>query len=171
MTRRNAIILVIVAVVSFIFLLITMFFPSGSNNNSNKDSSSYQSSQQSSSSEDNEDIKKANEQLVKDLKGNQDDANNGDHNYDYSTYIEKIEIKSNTQAHVYVDESFMNLDDDAKTKVGNSVSNLILRSMTTSGMDIQPEDQKRGIYLAFYTSSDKAIGHSRLSNYLTYKFY
>lgn len=150
--------------------------------NSSKDQDSYKQSvnarreslrksREEKSSAENEQIKKANDQLAQDLKGNQDDANNGDHNYDYSTYVERIEIKSATQAHVYVDESFMNLDDEAKTKVGNSISNLILRSMATSGMDIQPEDQKRGIYLAFYTGGNKALGHSRFTNYNEYKFY
>lgn len=150
--------------------------------NSSKDQDSYKQSvnarreslrksREEKSSAENEQIKKANYQLAQDLKGNQDDANNGDHNYDYSTYVERIEIKSATQAHVYVDESFMNLDDEAKTKVGNSISNLILRSMATSGMDIQPEDQKRGIYLAFYTGGNKALGHSRFTNYNEYKFY
>ncbi|WP_270515471.1 hypothetical protein [Lactobacillus johnsonii] len=150
--------------------------------NSSKDQDSYKQSvnarreslrksREEKSSAENEQIKKANDQLAQDLKGNQDDANNGDHNYDYSTYVERIEIKSATQAHVYVDESFMNLDDEVKTKVGNSISNLILRSMATSGMDIQPEDQKRGIYLAFYTGGNKALGHSRFTNYNEYKFY
>lgn len=132
---------------------------------------SLRKSREEKSSAENEQIKKANNQLAQDLKGNQDDANNGNHNYDYSTYIEKIDIKSDTQAYVYVDESFMNLDDAAKTKVGNSISNLVLRSMATSGMDIQPEDQKRGIYLAFYTGGNKALGHSRFTNYNEYKFY
>lgn len=150
--------------------------------NSSKDQDSYKQSinarreslrksREEKSSTGNEQIKKANNQLAEDLKGNQDDANKGDHNYDYSTYVERIEIKSATQAHVYVDESFMNLDDEAKTKVGNSISNLVLRSMATSGMDIQPEDQKRGIYLAFYTGGNKALGHSHFTNYNEYKFY
>lgn len=132
---------------------------------------SLRKSEAEKSATENEQIKKANNQLVQDLKGNQDDAANGNHNYDYSTYVEKIEIHSDTQAYVYVDESFMNLDDVAKTKVGNSISNLVLRSMATSGMDIQPEDQKRGIYLAFYTGGNKALGHSRFTNYNEYKFY
>ena len=34
-----------------------------------------------------------------------------------------------------------------------------------------PEDQKRGIYLAFYTGGNKALGHSRFTNYNEYKFY
>lgn len=163
---------------SFLFVSSTLTACS----NSSKDQDSYKQSinarreslrksREEKSSAENEQIKKANDQLAQDLKGNQDDANNGDHNYDYSTYVEKIEIKSATQAHVYVDESFMNLDDEAKTKVGNSISNLILRSMATSGMDIQPEDQKRGIYLAFYTGGNKALGHSRFTNYNEYKFY
>lgn len=170
------------AALSLILMLITIFvFPLKSDQVSEKSASNYSSSQQSSKDNNNnesrsndeskEQIKKANDQLVQDLKGNQDDANNGNHNYDYSTYVEKINIKSDTQAYVYVDESFMKLDYAAKTKVGNSISNLILRSMVTSGIDIQPEDQKRGIYLAFYTGGNKALGHSRFSNYNTYKFY
>ena len=163
---------------SFLFVCSTLTACS----NSSKDQDSYKQSvsarreslrksREEKSSTENEQIKKANNQLAQDLKGNQDDAHNGDHNYDYSTYVERIEIKSDTQAHVYVDESFMNLDDEAKTKVGNSISNLILRSMATSGMDIQPEDQKRGIYIAFYTGGNKALGHSRFTNYNEYKFY
>ena len=163
---------------SFLFVCSTLTACS----NSSKDQDSYKQSvsarreslrksREEKSSTENEQIKKANNQLAQDLKGNQDDAHHGDHNYDYSTYVERIEIKSDTQAHVYVDESFMNLDDEAKTKVGNSISNLILRSMATSGMDIQPEDQKRGIYLAFYTGGNKALGHSRFTNYNEYKFY
>lgn len=167
-----------VVALSFLFVGSTLTACS----NSSKDQDSYKQSvnarreslrksREEKSSAENEQIKKANDQLAQDLKGNQDDANNGDHNYDYSTYVERIEIKSATQAHVYVDESFMNLDDEVKTKVGNSISNLILRSMATSGMDIQPEDQKRGIYLAFYTGGNKALGHSRFTNYNEYKFY
>lgn len=168
------------AALSLILMLLTIFvFPSKSDQISEKSTSNYSSSQRSSkdykesnsNDESKEQIKKANDQLVQDLKGNQDDAKNGNHNYDYSTYVEKINIKSNTQAYVYVDKSFMNLDDAAKTKVGNSISNLILRSMATSGIDIQPEDQKRGIYLAFYTDGNKALGHSHFSNYNKYKFY
>lgn len=171
-----------ISAISLVLMLVTIFvFPSKSDQVSEESNNNYSSSQKSSKEDNNRDsssndesniqIKKANNQLVQDLKGNQDDANNGNHNYDYSTYVEKIDIKSDTQAYVYVDESFMNLDDAAKTKVGNSISNLVLRSMATSGMDIQPEDQKRGIYLAFYTGGNKAIGHSRFTNYNEYKFY
>ncbi len=171
-----------ISAISLVLMLVTIFvFPSKSDQVSEESNNNYSSSQKSSKTDNNRDsssndesniqIKKANNQLVQDLKGNQDDANNGNHNYDYSTYVEKIDIKSDTQAYVYVDESFMNLDDAAKTKVGNSISNLVLRSMATSGMDIQPEDQKRGIYLAFYTGGNKALGHSRFTNYNEYKFY
>lgn len=171
-----------ISTISLVLMLVTIFvFPSKSDQVSEESNNNYSSSQKSSKEDNNRDsssndesniqIKKANNQLVQDLKGNQDDANNGNHNYDYSTYVEKIDIKSDTQAYVYVDESFMNLDDAAKTKVGNSISNLVLRSMATSGMDIQPEDQKRGIYLAFYTGGNKALGHSRFTNYNEYKFY
>lgn len=171
-----------ISAISLVLMLVTIFvFPSKSDQVSEESNNNYNSSQKSSKEDNNRDsssndesniqIKKANNQLVQDLKGNQDDANNGNHNYDYSTYVEKIDIKSDTQAYVYVDESFMNLDDAAKTKVGNSISNLVLRSMATSGMDIQPEDQKRGIYLAFYTGGNKALGHSRFTNYNEYKFY
>ncbi|KXA25079.1 DUF3488 domain-containing protein [Lactobacillus gasseri] len=171
-----------ISAISLVLMLVTIFvFPSKSDQVSEESNNNYSSSQKSSKEDNNRDsssndesniqIKKANNQLVQDLKGNQDDANNGNHNYDYSTYVEKIDIKSDTQAYVYVDESFMNLDDAAKTKVGNSISNLVLRSMATSGMDIQPEDQKRGIYLAFYTGGNKALGHSRFTNYNEYKFY
>lgn len=170
------------ATLSLILMLITIFvFPLKSNQTSEKSASNSSFSQPSSKDNDDKEssshdeskkqIKKANDQLVQDLKGDQDDAKNGNHNYDYSTYIEKINIRSNTQAYIYVDESFINLDDAAKTKVGNSISNLILRSMATSGIDIQPEDQKRGIYLAFYTGGNKALGHSHFSNYNKYKFY
>lgn len=171
-----------ISAISLVLMLVTIFvFPSKSDQVSEESNNNYSSSQKSSKEDNNRDsssndesniqIKKANNQLVQDLKGNQDDANNGNHNYDYSTYVEKIDIKSDTQAYVYVDESFMNLDDAAKTKVGNSISNLVLRSMATSGMDIQPEDQKRGIYLAFYTGGNRALGHSRFTNYNEYKFY
>lgn len=157
-------------------MLVTIFISPSKSNQAIKDVSSNQKSTKNASdtnsdTKNKDQVKKANDQLTQDLKGNQDDANNGDHNYDYSTYVERIEIKSDTQAHVYVDESFLNLDNEAKTKVGNSISNLILRSMATSGMDIQPEDQKRGIYLAFYTSGNNALGHSRFTNYNEYKFY
>ena len=171
-----------ISAISLVLMLVTIFvFPSKSDQVSEESNNNYSSSQKSSKEDNNRDsssndesnikIKKSKNQLVQDLKGNQDDANNGNHNYDYSTYVEKIDIKSDTQAYVYVDESFMNLDDAAKTKVGNSISNLVLRSMATSGMDIQPEDQKRGIYLAFYTGGNKALGHSRFTNYNEYKFY
>ncbi len=171
-----------ISAISLVLMLVTIFIsPSKSNQISKKATNNYSSSQKSSKEDNNKDsnsnnesnvqIKKANDQLFQDLKGDQDDANNGNHNYDYSTYVEKIDIKSDTQAYVYVDESFMNLDDATKTKVGNSISNLVLRSMATSGMDIQPKDQKRGIYLAFYTGENKALGHSRFTNYNEYKFY
>ncbi|MDK6434813.1 hypothetical protein QP204_24285, partial [Escherichia coli] len=64
---------------------------------------SLRKSREEKSSSENEQIKKANNQLVQDLKGDQDDANNGNHNYDYSTYVEKIDIRSDTKAYVYVD--------------------------------------------------------------------
>ena len=171
-----------ISAISLVLMLVTIFIsPSKSNQISKKATNNYSSSQKSSKEDNNKDsnsnnesnvqIKKANDQLFQDLKGDQDDANNGNHNYDYSTYVEKIDIKSDTQAYVYVDESFMNLDDATKTKVGNSISNLVLRSMATSGMDIQPEDQKRGIYLAFYTGGNKALGHSRFTNYNEYTVY
>ena len=87
-----------ISAISLVLMLVTIFIsPSKSNQISKKATNNYSSSQKSSKEDNNKDsnsnnesnvqIKKANDQLFQDLKGDQDDANNGNHNYDYSTYV------------------------------------------------------------------------------------
>lgn len=175
-----------IAAVGFfaLFALLMLNLP---NNNSNDSSSNEpqkaqtQSSSKSSSKEftskkeDNNDqltksqVKKINNQLVKDLKDDQNDATNGNKNYDWANWILKITINEDWQATIYVDGGFVKLSEAARNEVASHANGLIGRSVVTAGVDYSPEQGREGIYMNF-RNGPQSLGRSRFTDHTSIKW-
>lgn len=175
-----------IAAVGFfaLFALLMLDLPNNHSNDSSSNepqkaqtqSSSKSSSKESTSKkEDNNDqltksqVKKINNQLVKDLKDDQNDATNGNKNYDWSNYVLKIVINQNWQATVYVDGSFVDLNEDARNEVASRTNGLIGRSIVIAGVDYSPERSREGIYMNFHNGPD-ILGRSRFTDHTSIKW-
>lgn len=139
-------------------------------------SSSSEEETQSSSEEENDDdqltasqVTKINKQLVANLEDDQNDAKGGNKNSDWSNYVLKIVINQNWQATVYVDGSFVDLNEDARNEVASRTNGLIGRSIVIAGVDYSPERSREGIYMNFHNGPD-ILGRSRFTDHTSIKW-
>ena len=131
-----------------------------------------QSSSQSSKKDNNGvPVKEMDKNLASNLEQDKKSADSGDQNASYSKYIDKVTYNTDKQAQVYVNEDFLNLSDDARNQVVDGVNKLINLSIGMSNVELSPEEGRAGNYLAFYTGTNTAIGHSTLSDHKTIKWY
>lgn len=160
----------LIALSTVILLGLATTACSSSSDTSNKQE---QSSSQSSKKEDNNGVpvKEMDKNLASNLEQDKNSANNGDQNASYAKYIDKVTYNSDKQAQVYVNEDFLSLSDDARNQVVDGVNKLINLSIGMSNVELSPEEGRAGNYLAFYTGSNTAIGHSTLSDHKTIKWY
>lgn len=114
-------------------------------------------------------VKKINKQLVKDLKDDQDDAINGNKNYDWANWVLKVTINEDWVATVYVDGGFTKLSEVAKNEVASHTNGLIGRSIVTVGVDYSLEQGREGIYMNFYNGPE-FLGRSRFTDYSSIKW-
>ena len=114
-------------------------------------------------------VKKINKQLVKDLKDDQDDATNGNKNYDWANWVLKITINEDWQATVYVDGGFTKLSEAARNEVASHTNGLIGRSIVTAGVDYSPEKSREGIFINFHNGS-QILGNSRFTDHSSIKW-
>lgn len=117
----------------------------------------------------NSEVKKINRQLVKDLKDDQDDATNGNKNYDWANWVLKIVINKDWQATVYVDGGFTKLSEAARNEVASHVNGLIGRSIVTADVDYSPEQSREGIYMNFHNGPE-FLGRSRFTDHTSIKW-
>lgn len=117
----------------------------------------------------NSEVKKINRQLVKDLKDDQDDATNGNKNYDWANWVLKIIINKDWQATVYVDGGFTKLSEAARNEVASHVNGLIGRSIVTADVDYSPEQSREGIYMNFHNGPE-FLGRSRFTDHTSIKW-
>lgn len=114
-------------------------------------------------------VKTINKQLVRDLKDDQQDATNGNKNYDWTNWILKITINSSWQATVNVDGDFINLSEAARNEVASHANGLIGRSIVTAGIDYSPEQSREGIYMNFH-NGPQYLGRSSFINHTKIKW-
>lgn len=117
----------------------------------------------------NSEVKKINRQLVKDLKDDQDDATNGNKNYDWANWVLKIVINKDWQATVYVDGGFTKLSEAARNEVASHVNGLIGRSIVTADVDYSPEQSREGIYMNFHNGPE-FLGRSSFTDHTSIKW-
>lgn len=89
--------------------------------------------------------------------------------FDYATYVDKITINKSKQANVYFNAKITDLSLDELDEISTRVSSMINGCLMENGR-ITNDEYKQGTFLSFYYGK-KAIGHSKLSNYKTFKWY
>lgn len=161
-----------------LFALLIADLPNTSFNNSassEPQKEETQSSTKSSAKEETSDqltkseVKKINNQLVKDLKEDQNDATNGNKNYDWANWVLKIAINKDWQATVYVDGGFTKLSEAARNEVASHVNGLIGRSIVTADVDYNSEQGREGIYMNFHNGPE-FLGRSRFTDHTSIKW-
>ncbi|UQS81569.1 hypothetical protein MOO45_04930 [Bombilactobacillus folatiphilus] len=103
------------------------------------------------------------------LNDDKKDASNGDTNYQYANYIQKIEY-TNDSTKVYVNTDFVNLDDNTKNQVAEKVQGVIGAGVAMEKTDYKPADDHAG-YSLYFWYGQRGIGHSKLSDSHQYKWY
>lgn len=89
--------------------------------------------------------------------------------FEFATYVDKIKINKSKQANVYFNAKITDLSLDELDEISTKVSSMINGCLMENGR-ITNDEYKQGTFLSFYYGK-KAIGHSKLSNYKTFKWY
>lgn len=103
------------------------------------------------------------------LAENKSYAQNGNHDFQFTNYINSIKYTSGTDVTVNVNNNFMNLSDDQKKQVLDKVQSSVGSTLLMDNK-INNDDYKQGLFLTINLGGN-SVGHSKISDYHEYKFY
>ncbi|RHW49695.1 hypothetical protein DS831_05905 [Bombilactobacillus bombi] len=166
----------VVSICSLLLLVISFSFSNKENSNNTTSSEKIEQQQKDDENkvaEKKEKQKEENNTINSDisnlLEDDKKDASNGDSKYQYANYIQKLEYtKDNTK--VYVNDNFINLDENTKNQVSDRLQGVIGSGVAMSDENYKPANDQQGYYLNFWYGK-RAVGHSKLSDYHQYKWY
>lgn len=109
-----------------------------------------------------------NDELAKSLSEDQGYAQKGNSDFVYANYINSVKYTGNAQITVYVNNDFLNLDNQTKTNYLNQVQGMA-GSVLLDHNKISDDDFRQGLFITI-NNGQNSIGSSKISNYKEYHF-
>lgn len=104
-----------------------------------------------------------------DENGNPTDNGTPNPEFDYATYVKKIELNETLQAKVYYNSKIADLSVAEANEISSKVQGMITACLVENNR-ISDDEAIEGTFVTFYYGKN-AIGHSKLTNYKEFKWY
>ncbi|WP_288638880.1 hypothetical protein [uncultured Lentilactobacillus sp.] len=113
--------------------------------------------------------KTVNKDLKKNLKEDQQNGKQGNSDYQYTTYIQRLKADKSGNVSVYVTGDVADMSTADKNDFAEKTQDLVSMVLYNNNW-LTDKTMKEGTYLTFYVG-DNPIGHSRVTGYKSYKWY